>query len=147
MRISDWSSDVCSSDLPLIGEYERAVSTIFNSCIGPIVGDYVYRLEARLKEQGMPCPLLVMQTHGGLSTVEAMRNRPLLTVDSGPAGGVLGGRYFSDLIGARNVTCVDVGGTDRKSVVEGQSVVVRVALGGGRRLKKQKTQHTRYPPT
>src|SRR3546814_19627217 len=78
MRISDWSSDVCSSDLPLIGEYERAVSTIFNSCIGPIVGDYVYRLEARLKEQGMPCPLLVMQTHGGLSTVDAMRNRPLL---------------------------------------------------------------------
>src|SRR3546814_9843653 len=57
---------ISSEVAPLIGEYERAVSTIFNSYIGPIVGDYVYRLEARLTEQGMPCPLLVMPTHGGL---------------------------------------------------------------------------------
>jgi N-methylhydantoinase A len=67
---------------PLLGEYERSVSTVFNSYIGPTVGDYLYRLESELKAQGMVCSLLVMQSNGGLSTVPAIRNRPLLTVDS-----------------------------------------------------------------
>ena len=96
---------------PLLGEYERSVSTVFNSYIGPTVGDYLYRLETQLKTQGMACSLLVMQSNGGLSTVPAIRNRPLLTVDSGPAGGVLGGHFFSDITEARNIICTDVGGT------------------------------------
>jgi N-methylhydantoinase A len=96
---------------PLIGEYERSVSTVFNSYIGPIVGDYLHRLETRLKQGGMACSLLVMQTHGGLSTVDAVRNRPLLTIDSGPAGGVLGGRHFAALTGEPDIVCADVGGT------------------------------------
>ena len=96
---------------PLLGEYERSVSTVFNSYIGPTVGDYLYRLEIELKAQGMACSLLVMQSNGGLSTVPAIRNRPLLTVDSGPAGGVLGGHFFRDITDARNIICADVGGT------------------------------------
>ena len=96
---------------PLLGEYERCVSTVFNSYIGPMVGDYLHRLETQLKAQGMAGSLLVMQSNGGLSTVPAIRNRPLLTVDSGPAGGVLGGHFFSEIIDARNIICADVGGT------------------------------------
>jgi N-methylhydantoinase A len=96
---------------PLIGEYERSVSTVFNSYIGPTVGDYLYRLETRLKEGGMGCSLLVMQTHGGLSSLEAVRHRPLLTVDSGPAGGVLGGLFFTELMEGQDIVCADVGGT------------------------------------
>ena len=96
---------------PLLGEYERSVSTVFNSYIGPTVGDYLHRLETQLKAQGMSCSLLVMQSNGGLSTVPAIRNRPLLTIDSGPAGGVLGGHYFSEFTDARNIICADVGGT------------------------------------
>jgi len=96
---------------PLIGEYERSVSTVFNSYIGPTVGDYLHRLETELKANGLACSLLVMQTHGGLSTVDAVRNRPLLTVDSGPAGGVLGGLYFTELMADADIVCADVGGT------------------------------------
>jgi N-methylhydantoinase A len=96
---------------PLLGEYERSVSTVFNSYIGPTVGDYLYRLETQLKKQGMACSLLVMQSNGGLSTVPAIRNRPLLTIDSGPAGGVLGSHFFSGITDERNIICTDVGGT------------------------------------
>jgi N-methylhydantoinase A len=96
---------------PLLGEYERGVSTVFNSYIGPIVGDYLSRLEQRLKALGMTCSLLVMQSNGGVSPVEAVRSRAILTLDSGPAGGVLGGRYLASLLGVRNVICADVGGT------------------------------------
>jgi N-methylhydantoinase A/oxoprolinase/acetone carboxylase beta subunit len=96
---------------PRLGEYERCVSTVFNSYIGPIVGTYVATLERRLKEQGMKCALLVMQSNGGLTTVNAVAGRPLLTVDSGPAGGVLGARFLSELIGQKQMICADVGGT------------------------------------
>ncbi len=96
---------------PRSGEYERCVSTAFNSYIGPIVGDYLVRLDRRLKELGMRCSLLVMQANGGLTTVDAVLGRPLLTLDSGPAGGVLGSRFVSMLIGEPNVICADVGGT------------------------------------
>jgi N-methylhydantoinase A/oxoprolinase/acetone carboxylase beta subunit len=96
---------------PLLGEYERCVSTVFNSYIGPVVGEYLARLEARLAALGMTCSLLVMQSNGGVSPVEAVRRRPILTLDSGPAGGVLGGKYLAGLLGIRNVVCADVGGT------------------------------------
>jgi N-methylhydantoinase A len=76
-----------------------------------VVGDYLVRLEGRLKAEGLGCSLLVMQANGGLTTVEAVLGRPLLTVDSGPAGGVLGGRFASGQIGEGNILCADVGGT------------------------------------
>src|SRR3546814_15868866 len=35
MRISDWSSDVCSSDLPLLPESERAMLALWNQTAVP----------------------------------------------------------------------------------------------------------------
>ena len=102
---------ISSEVAPRTGEYERCVSTVFNSYIGPIVGDYLTRLEHGLKEQGLRCSLLVMQSNGGLSTVASVLGRPLMIVDSGPAGGVLGARYHAGLAGHTHVLCADVGGT------------------------------------
>jgi N-methylhydantoinase A len=96
---------------PRLGEYERSVSTVFNSYIGPIVGNYLARLETSLKDMGMKCALLVIQSSGGLCTVDSVIDRPLLTVDSGPAGGVLGAKFFANLIKDESVICADVGGT------------------------------------
>lgn len=102
---------ISSEVAPRTGEYERSVSTAFNSYIGPIVGDYLVRLERRLKQLGMQCSLLVVQASGGLCTVDSVLGRPILTVDSGPAGGVLGARFCASLIGEQSVICADVGGT------------------------------------
>ena len=102
---------ISSEVAPRSGEYERVVSTALNSYIGPVVGDYLVRLEQRLKDAGLTSSLLVMQANGGLTTVDAVLGRPLLTVDSGPAGGVLGGRFASAQIGRDNIICADVGGT------------------------------------
>ncbi len=102
---------ISSEVAPRTGEYERCVSTAFNSYIGPIVGNYLAMLDRRLKDLGMKCSLLVMQANGGLTTVDAVLGRPLLTVDSGPAGGVLGARFISALVAQKNMICADVGGT------------------------------------
>ncbi len=118
-RVADWVRQrhpglyvsISSEVAPRLGEYERCVSTVFNSYIGPTVGDYVARLETALKERGMRCSLLVMQSNGGLAPVESVRRRPLLTVDSGPAGGVLGSAFLAGLLEEPNAICADVGGT------------------------------------
>jgi N-methylhydantoinase A len=96
---------------PRVGEYERCVSTVFNSYIGPLVGDYITRLESKLKSFGLPTSMLVIQANGGLCTVPSVLGRPLLIVDSGPAGGVLGAKHTAEQIGLGNVLCADIGGT------------------------------------
>jgi N-methylhydantoinase A len=102
---------ISSEIAPRTGEYERCVSTAFNSYIGPIVGDYLTKLEQRLTALGMPCSLLVVQSNGGLSTVRSMLRRPLVIIDSGPAGGVLGARFYTTFLAEKNILCADVGGT------------------------------------
>jgi N-methylhydantoinase A len=104
-------TSVSSEIAPRTGEYERCVSTAFNSYIGPIVGDYLTKLERRLTGLGMPCSLLVVQSNGGLSTVRSMLKRPLVIIDSGPAGGVLGARFYTKFLEEKNILCADVGGT------------------------------------
>ena len=79
-----------SSDLiSVLGEYERTVSTCLNCYIGPATRLYLERLEARLAGHGYANPLLIMQLNGGLSTVAAIKEKPILTLDSGPVGGIL----------------------------------------------------------
>lgn len=110
---------------PVLGEYERAVSTVFNAYIGPRVGGYLRNLEDDLRKMGMTSSLLVMQANGGLGTVDDVSARPLLTVDSGPAGGVLGTRHHAQLLQTRNAICADVGGTtfDVGIIFDGQAQV------------------------
>jgi N-methylhydantoinase A len=103
---------VTSSDIaPVLGEYERCVSTVMNAYLGPVVSGYLSTLETELKRLGLPGSLLVMQANGGVTSVAGVRGRPLLTVDSGPAGGVLGGAHQARGSDFPDVICADVGGT------------------------------------
>lgn len=102
---------ISSEAAPLLGEYERGVTTALSAYLGPPVLGYLARLEARLQQAGYRRQLLVSHCMGGLTTVDEVRRRPLLTLDSGPAGGVLGARYFGAAYGEPNVLCTDMGGT------------------------------------
>ena len=96
---------------PVLGEYERTATTAVNAYVGPTVVGYLDDLEQRLREEGLRDPLLVMQASGGLTSVEDAARRPILTLDSGPTGGILGCQYLGRLYGEENVICTDVGGT------------------------------------
>jgi N-methylhydantoinase A/oxoprolinase/acetone carboxylase beta subunit len=106
---------------PLLGEYERTCTTALNAYIGPKVVGYLSELEARLQDDGLRGPLLVMQASGGLTSVKDASAKPIVTLDSGPTGGILGARYLGELYGEPNVVCTDVGGT---------SFEVGLVLGG-----------------
>jgi N-methylhydantoinase A len=96
---------------PVLGEYERTATTAIAAYVGPRVVGYLQRLESRLREEGLGQPILVMQASGGLTSVLDAAQRPIVTLDSGPTGGVLGCRHLGRLCGEANLICTDVGGT------------------------------------
>ena len=115
-----------SSELaPVLGEYERAVTTVLNAYVGPRVVDYLERLATSLREEGYRAPLLLAHSMGGLTTMEDVRGKPLLMLDSGPVSGVLGARFFGAAYGEENILCADMGGTtfDVAMIEGGRSVL------------------------
>lgn len=104
-----------TSDLmPVIGEYERTVTTVANCYLAPWQSQYLERLERRLRESGYNHPLLVMQGTGGLTSVEDASKKAVLTFDSGPVSGIVGSKFFGELYGEKNLICTDMGGTSFK---------------------------------
>ena len=96
---------------PVLGEYERTATTAITAYVGPKVVGYLERLESQLRDEGLAQPLLVMQASGGLTSVLDAAQRPIVTLDSGPTGGILGCQHLGRLYGESNVICTDVGGT------------------------------------
>ena len=100
-----------SEVLPEIKEFERFCTTVANASVGPIVRDYLARLERRLIASGFAGSLLVMLSHGGLAAVAEAGRLAAGTVLSGPAGGVAAGVALSRLgLGPALIT-FDMGGT------------------------------------
>ena len=102
----------CSSDVAnVLREYERFSTAAMNAFIGPKTSVYLTNLRDQLARQGFRANLRLIQSNGGVSTVEACSKRAVNILMSGPAGGVIGGRAEGLLAGADNVITVDIGGT------------------------------------
>ena len=92
-------------------EYERFSTAAMNSYVGPKTSYYLRDLDSRLREAGVTSKLRIMQSNGGVSTVEACAKRPIRILMSGPAGGVIGGASEGVMAGVGDVITVDIGGT------------------------------------
>ena len=113
----------CSSDVAnVLREYERFSTAAMNAFIGPKTSVYLTNLRDQLARQGFRANLRLIQSNGGVSTVEACSQRAVNILMSGPAGGVIGGRAEGLLAGAKNVITVDIGGTsaDISTVPDGR---------------------------
>lgn len=110
----------CSSDVVnTIREYERFSSTAMNAYIGPRTSAYLKNLEGRLRGKGITAMIRMMQSNGGISTVENSSELPIGLLLSGPAGGVIGGRWTGQNCGRDNIITIDIGGTSADiSVIE-----------------------------
>lgn len=96
---------------PRFREYERTVVTAFDAYIGPVMDSYLSKLEKRLEEATGRSSLQLMQSRGGITSAAMCAQRPVLTLLSGPAAGVIGGRTIATLMGRKNVLTLDLGGT------------------------------------
>lgn len=102
---------ISSEVLPEYREYERLSTTTLNSYIGPVVSNYVDKLEKGLKGTGIKVKPYIYQSNGGLMSVTTTKSNPVRTALSGPSAGVAGAIYVSKLAGFRNVITLDMGGT------------------------------------
>lgn len=115
---------VCASSevVNVIREYERFSSTAMNAYIGPKTALYLRSLESRLKKNDITAAVRIMQSNGGISTIDQSASRPIGLLLSGPAGGVIGGRWTGGHCDTRNVITIDIGGTsaDISVIQDGQ---------------------------
>src|SRR4028119_1993659 len=100
----------CSSEVVnTIREYERFSSAAMNAYIGPKTSAYLQKLEGRLRGAGIGGIVRMMQSNGGISTVEKSGELPIGLLLSGPAGGVIGGRWTGNNCETGNVITIDIG--------------------------------------
>ncbi|MPZ76202.1 MAG: hydantoinase/oxoprolinase family protein [Deltaproteobacteria bacterium] len=98
--------------LPQIREFYRMSTTVINAYIQPVMANYLGHLESRMRELGVTTPkLYIMQSNGGVSTFQGSSKKPVATVLSGPAGGVIASMGTCERVGINNIITFDMGGT------------------------------------
>ena len=123
-----WPNDYvnASSDiLPEIREFERASTTAINGYLQPVVASYLGALEERLADGGFAGSVFIVQSNGGVMSVDTARRLPVRTALSGPAAGVIAAAAIAEAAGYPNVITCDMGGTsfDVSLVAGGESVL------------------------
>jgi len=93
-----------------IREYERTSTTVINAYIENAVVNYLSRLSENLKEAGFLGQLLILGPSGVLG-VDAIKERAIYTLASGPIGGAAGAAHLARLCEIKDVVTMDVGGT------------------------------------
>ncbi len=97
--------------LPEIREFERLSTATLNAYLQPVVSSYLDRLESGLKEQSFTGDILIVQSNGGVMSIDIAKRYPVRTALSGPAAGVIAGMAIADAAGFENIITCDMGGT------------------------------------
>ena len=96
---------------PIWREYERGSTVLADAYVKPTLQRYVSGVRTSLESLGITCPWAVMKSNGGRATAEAAENEPVGVVLSGLSGGMIGGRFFGELAGHKDLVTLDMGGT------------------------------------
>ncbi len=118
---------------PEIREYERTLVACMNASIQPLMLRYFDRLAGRLAEQGVTAPVFVTASNGGSLSLATARSRPVETLLSGPASGVMAAVRLAQQADAPRIITFDMGGTssDIAIAAEGQpEFATRTEIGG-----------------
>jgi N-methylhydantoinase A len=94
-----------------VGEYERTVAAVVNAFVGPRTSGYLRKLERQLEKLGLTDGLMLMQCNGGMVPLQDGTGRPIMSIGSGPVGGMVGTQRLAEVLGTPNVIATDMGGT------------------------------------
>lgn len=116
-------------------EYERGSTAVLNAYLRPVMDNYLSSLSGMLqdRENGLGLsperPVMVMDAAGGLMSLESARLKPVHTVLSGPAGGVVASAHVAGLAGIADIITMDIGGTstDISLIRDGRPEITRTA--------------------
>jgi len=112
--------------LPLYREYERFSTAALNAYVAPKVARYLQHLDDAVRAADFARDVHLMQSSGGLATLESARARPVTLLLSGVVAGLVGGIWAGRISGFENVITLDMGGT---------SADIGVAVDGELRMR------------
>src|SRR3546814_12806132 len=144
MRISDWSSDVCSSDLahcapPATAAFHfRVITRVVPSAIIGIIGGRRRIAGAMALDRAFIATLVTAAVGRFIGAVPGAGPAPLGVIGATHGAIVDFARYAVGLAGVD----ARIGIGYRQSVVSGKSVSVGVDIGGRRIIRKQNTPRT-----
>lgn len=126
-RFPDLPVSLSSDILPEFREYDRAITTVMNDYVRPIMTRYLSRIEDRLEAEGIDSHLHIVRSDGGLMSAQAAAERPVHTVLSGPAGGVTSTVMIARRTPYKNLLAFDMGGTstDVSVILDGEPTISR----------------------
>ena len=99
---------------PELREYERISTACANAYVLPLMSRHLRNLEKVLKEADFQCPLFLMLSGGGITTMETAIRYPIRLVESGPSGGAIFASHIARELGLSDVVSYDMGGTTAK---------------------------------
>ena len=92
-------------------EYERMSTTTINSYVAPIMGRYIRRLQESISSLKIDSEVHIMQSNGGTMGADLAVEKPVHTILSGPAAGVIGSVAIANQAQELHSISVDMGGT------------------------------------
>ena len=104
------SSEVSSE----MREYERLSTAVANAYVQPLMSQHLQRLSKDLQNFGIKCPLHLMLSGGGITTLDTARRFPVRLVESGPAGGAIFAASIAQQLDLDDILSYDMGGTTAK---------------------------------
>lgn len=106
---------------PMMGEYERTSTAVVNAALLPRIVRYLRQLDDELRRLGLARPMLMVQSNGGVASVEQLAARPVSLLLSGPAAAVGALNHYRQPLGAAveagepgddgNLISMEIGGT------------------------------------
>ena len=126
-------TSISSIVLPEFREFERTSATVVDAAISPLIRSYMSHLRESVTNLSEKVRLAIICSNTGITSIDGIISRPIETVLSGLAGGVLAARHSSETCNTPNLVSLDIGGTstDVASIIEGQySLHNKNSIGG-----------------
>tara|TARA_R110002073_G_scaffold179050_2_gene337553 strand:+ start:17 stop:1459 length:1443 start_codon:yes stop_codon:yes gene_type:complete len=98
---------------------------VLSGYVLPIAKKYLNNLQEKLKTKGLRDAPYIMQSNGGITSINDVKSNPITMVESGPASGVFGAIALGNVINKKDIIVLDIGGTTAKcALVENGQVKI-----------------------
>jgi len=96
---------------PQVREYTRTSTAVVNAYLAPILSRYVAAVDEYFRKLGAQFPVRYFQSNGGLGLGQALSERSVYAINSGPASAPQAGLFVAAPFKNNNVITIDMGGT------------------------------------
>lgn len=125
---------VLSSEVnPVNREYRRWVAAAMDASLKKLVSTYSTKLNNKLNDAGLIGTLGMLNSSGGVMGTKEIAERPLYSIDSGPAMAPVAGKHYANNdLKEENAVILDMGGTtfDVSCIIKNSITVSRETIIG-----------------